>query len=340
MSSTEPIRISNSLRERSVVDFQINITAVERILKRTPLVGAGEYRCPTTHPQFLGGGPEKCPFIVFSHSSVRLIPSRGKAEVCTPNTVNLLDVGDSYERLPVSAEGAICDWIAIAPALLRDIAIEVNPEVGNNSERVFECAVVPLASSVFLSQRLFFNAIRRNPHITRLALEDAAIQLTASVLNNTVEHSRKQQHCRTFRVHRHTSTRRREMVEEAKCILAREYCDDIGLTQLAERVHCSPGYLSRSFSDLTGYTLHSYQTQIRLRVALQLIAEARFNGAGIAPQLGFASHSHLSSVFGKHFGITPSAFARCCSKALLERMSGHSRFPREAAEILQLPAMS
>src|ERR1700759_3386901 len=83
--------------------FEINMTPVERLLRRSALIGVGEYRCPVDDPQFKFGGPEKCPFIVFSRASVHLTPSRGVGQVCTPNVVNLLDVGDSYERKPVGS---------------------------------------------------------------------------------------------------------------------------------------------------------------------------------------------------------------------------------------------
>jgi AraC-like DNA-binding protein len=300
-------------------DFQINITPVERILRRTPLVGAGEYRCPTDHPQFAGGGPEKCPFIVFSQSSVRLVPSRGMPEVCTPNTVNFLDVGDSYERRPVSKEGAICDWVALAPALLREIAEDVDPVSADRGPHIFDRAVAPISPKIFLAQRTFFNSLQRDPNISLLAIEESAIQLVTRVLDDTAKFSRKQI-ARKAKSHRLAAVRRREMVEETKCILAREYWDNISIAKLAERVHCSPGYLSRSFTRLSGFTLHSYQQQLRLRAALQLIPEARFNGAGIASQLGFANHSHLSDVFKRQFGITPKDYARIASRASLEVM--------------------
>ena len=79
--------------------------------------------------------------------------------------------------------------------------------------------------------------------------------------------------------------------------------------------------LSRSFSKVSGFTLHGYQQQLRLRAALQLLCESRHNGAGIALQLGFANHSHFSDVFKAKFGITPTQFARSCSAASLEAMN-------------------
>lgn len=238
--------------------------------------------------------------------------------VCTPNTVNLLDVGDSYDRRPVSKEGAICDWIAVAPALLREIAEYVDP-ASTNRQHIFNRAVVPLAPKTFLAQRTFFRSMQPGAPVPQLAIEESAMRLVERVLIETSKLSPTP----LFKenMHRLASARRREMVEETKCILAREYWTQISVSDLAKRVHSSPSYLSRSFSRLSGFTLHGYQQQLRLRAALQLLSDARFNGAGIALQLGFANHSHFSDVFGAQFGITPTAFAKTYSRASLENMN-------------------
>ncbi|HSE11554.1 MAG TPA: AraC family transcriptional regulator [Rudaea sp.] len=298
--------------------FEINLTSVERILRRTPLIGVGEYRCPVDHPQFAGGGPQKCPYIAFSRSSVRLIPNRGPPEVCTPNTVNLYDVGDGYTRRAVSKEGAICDWIAVAPELLREIADYVNP-AANGSSHVFSRAVAPIAPRTFLAQRTFFCSLQQNATISQLEIEEYAIRLVERVVEETARFSRKLASSRT-QSNRAVAARRREMIEETKCVLAREYWNQFPVAELARRVHCSPGYLSRSFSRVSGFTLHGYQQQLRLRAALQLLCESRFNGSGIALQLGFANHSHFSDVFKTKFGVTPTQFSRSCSAASLEAM--------------------
>lgn len=299
--------------------FEINLTSVERILRRTPLVGVGEYRCPVDHPQFAGGGPQKCPYIAFSRSSVRLIPNRGPPEVCTPNTVNVYDVGDGYTRHAVSREGVICDWIAIAPELLREIAGYVDPAANDSSEHVFRRAVAPIAPRTFLAQRAFFSSVQQDATLSQLEIEEYAIRLVERVVAETSRYSRALA-SRRAESSRAVAARRRDMIEATKCILAREYWNPFSVADLARRVHCSPGYLSRSFSKISGFTLHGYQQQLRLRAALQLLCESRLNGAGIALQLGFANHSHFSDVFKAKFGITPTQFARSCSKASLEAM--------------------
>ena len=300
-------------------DLLIDITPVERILARTPVVGVGEYKCRRDHPQFRGGGPETCPYIVFSRSSVRLAPNRGPAEICTPVAVNLLDVGDSYERKAVGEAGADCDWIAVSPKLLREIARLCSADAYERSGSVFERCIAPISAKTYFAQRIFFSAIRRFPHTEPMAIEEAAIRLVAlALIESTPTEKLDAEHSRANS--RKNSSRVREIVESTKAILAQEYSNNPSVADIAARVHCSPAYLSRVFSWKTGVTLHRYQQQIRLRISLELLAEGRFNGAGIAAQLGFASHSHFAEVFRRCFGITPGSFAQTVSSSSLRTM--------------------
>lgn len=290
-------------------DLVVELTAVERMLARTPVVAVGEYRCPPDNPQFRGGGPETCPYVVFSRSSVRLLPSRGPAEICTPVTVNLLDVGDSYARQAIGNASAHCDWIAISPTLLREIAGLASPKIREGSQSVFRRCVAPISSATYLSQRIFFSRVRRFCRAEIMALEENAIRLVESAIRESTSfgHADSSSSATGVRVN---SPRARDIVERTKSILAQEYWCNPSVADIAARVHCSPAYLSRVFSRLAGLTLHQYQQQIRLRTSLELIAEQRFNGAGIAAQLGFASHSHFTDAFRRCFGFTPTSFAK------------------------------
>ena len=270
-------------------------------------------------PQFRGGGPETCPYVVFSRSTVTLLPSRGRAEVCSPVNVNLLDVGDSYERKAVSSDGVHCDWIALSPSLLRDVVRDFAPELAERSASVFSRAVAPISARAFLMQREFFCATDALRHDT-MALEESALLLVSTAVREAIQAfgalpapGSRRNGCRQY-----------ELVEATKRILSEEYASDQSLSEISRRVHCSPAYLSRTFSRVVGYTLHEYKQQIRLRISLELLGERRFDGAGIAAHLGFASHSHFTTVFRRAFCITPGEFAKRASRrfqsALLKQL--------------------
>jgi AraC-like DNA-binding protein len=291
------------MRATPTVGFALQVTPVERVLRRSPLLALGEFRCAVDHPQFHGGGPQTCPYVVFPRSSVRLIHEHWRAEVSTPNVVSLYNAGDSYERRAVSAEGDHCDWIALAPEFLRDLA---GSDI--DSGRLFTRPLVPIGPAVYAAQRVLFQALNEDAGMPLLGIESQVVGLVRKVLESARPASTPaRQRTSPAQVRRQI-----DIVEQAKTILAQRFGDAISLSDVAGAVHCSPGHLCRSFRGLTGTTLHAYQQQLRLRASLQELVAARGDVAAVALQLGFASHSHFSEVFRRQFGATPTQFLRRC----------------------------
>jgi len=284
--------------------FAINVTPVERILRRSPVVAIGEYRCPVQHPQFGGGGPQACPYIVFSRSSVRIQPLDGKPEVRTPNTVSMYNIGDVYARQPVSEEGDRCDWIAIDPAVMRDIGEYLDPRASGR-EKIFASASAPTTPELYLAQRALFQSLSDDPDLSTLEVEECTLRIVESAFAGAMSFWPK----RPARK-RAGGARAAAIVDAARSVLAREFASPLGIGDIAGRVHCSPGYLSRLFRRATGFSLHAYQQQLRLRASLDLLVEARSDLSALAAYLGYANHSHFTSMFRRQFGITPIQFAR------------------------------
>jgi AraC-like DNA-binding protein len=59
------------------------------------------------------------------------------------------------------------------------------------------------------------------------------------------------------------------------------------------------------FREVTGQTLHEYRLDLRVRAALEML-ESGADLSRVAQDLGFASHSHFTSVFRRRAGMTPS----------------------------------
>ena len=95
-------------------------------------------------------------------------------------------------------------------------------------------------------------------------------------------------------------------VEEVKAVLAERYAERLSLDALGRAVNVSPFHLARSFRRHTGYTLHGYQTHLRLRAALERLTTGDEDVAAIARAVGYSSHSHLTASFRRIFGVPPS----------------------------------
>lgn len=294
--------------------FDINVTAVETVLRRSPLVALGEYRCPVEHPQFAGGGPQRCPFIAFPRSSVRITRFGGRPLVYTPNTISLHNIGDIYCREAVSREGERCDWIAVSPGLLGEVAA-LHGLGQDDEQRLFRAAIAPSTPGLYAAQRALFRELRADPHLPLLAVEEYAIGILDAVCRSVAEVDGARSTAR-----RRFAGRAPAIVEATQKLLALEYRSVLCVDDISARVHCSPGYLSRLFRRSTGFTLHEYQQQLRLRASLELLLDSRHGLSELAMQLGFANHSHFTSVFRREFGMTPTQFCRDASTALVRLM--------------------
>lgn len=294
----------------------INVTEVETVLMRSASLALGKYRCRVDHPRFDGGGPQRCAYIAFPRSSVRITRALGPPLVYTPNTISFHDVGDVYRRSAISEEGERCDWIAVAPGLLRDIVAQFDPGVFDR-ERVVETPIAPSAPRVYLAQRSLFRAVRANRCVDVLEFEESAIAIVDAALRAALRPGGQGD---ASRRRRRFAGRAPRIVDGAVTLLAEQYRSTLGMEEIGRRVHCSPSYLARQFVRRTGFTLHGYQQQLRLRAALELLPQVNRDLTGLAVYLGFSSHSHFTSVFHRQFGITPTEFCRDVSTRRMREM--------------------
>lgn len=102
--------------------------------------------------------------------------------------------------------------------------------------------------------------------------------------------------------------RHRDLVEAAKAILGATFRENLRLPELSAALGVTPGRLCRVFRGVAGTTLHHYRDQLRLRTALEALAEPQADLTELALELGYSSHSHFSHRFRRAFATRPSAF--------------------------------
>lgn len=82
------------------------------------------------------------------------------------------------------------------------------------------------------------------------------------------------------------------------------------LEDLAEQAALSISHFARAFKDSFGVTPHSYIIRLRLERAQRLMLTTRDPLSQIALACGLASQAHLSKLFRRWLGETPSAWRR------------------------------
>ena len=83
---------------------------------------------------------------------------------------------------------------------------------------------------------------------------------------------------------------------------------DINLTELAERMYVSTSTLSRIFKKSTGVFFADYVMQLRVRMALPLLAHTDQSLTQIALTSGFTNSATFSRAFRKYMNMTPTAY--------------------------------
>ena len=107
------------------------------------------------------------------------------------------------------------------------------------------------------------------------------------------------------------------VVDRAKEVLHARSCERLSLDEIAKEVGVSPVYLTQEFTRSEGAPLYRYQLRLRLNRALLELPHCD-DITGLALDLGFSSHSHLTSVFRAIFGMTPSEYRRTVGSRQLQ----------------------
>ncbi|MEI7036238.1 AraC family transcriptional regulator [Fulvimonas yonginensis] len=101
--------------------------------------------------------------------------------------------------------------------------------------------------------------------------------------------------------------------------------ENLGIEQLAALAGCSPFHLCRLFRSATGQSLRQFRLQQRLGTALGRLAEGEEDLAGLACDLGFASHSHMTEAFRRALGRSPRELREELRRSDLRRLQARLR---------------
>ena len=268
----------------------------ERLLFSSALFTIAEFACPPEDEAWLDVNviESASPLVVFPHLPVGVRPEGSPPVLATPNLAMLYNPGQTYERCLRDARGDECIWIALHPP-----AVEALEAAGGGRLRDgrMTVAYAPADRLTYLHHHLLARHLRGDAP-DPLLVEETTMRLVRSVLGQEAPGGAR----------RHvTSSVHHELAEAAKALVAISPAGQQGLHELASRLRVSPFHLARVFRTETGFSLHQYRTQLRLRLALERLPESGGALTSLAIDLGFASHSHFTDTFRREFGVAPSA---------------------------------
>jgi AraC family transcriptional regulator len=220
--------------------------------------------------------------------------------VADPRVVTIYNSGREYQRDPICPDGDRSDWFAVAPEHAFAIVREHDPRAPGETEAVFRFEMAESDPSLYLWQRRLFLRLERG-EIDRFEAEESVLSLVGAVVVRAAAATRKAVARTAF-----AAAARRDLAEAARAELARNPTCATDVTALALHLGTSPYHLCRVFRSVTGLTLHAYRLDLRLRTAMERLADSSTDLSRLASELGFSSHSHFAAVLRARYGMTPS----------------------------------
>jgi AraC family transcriptional regulator len=265
----------------------------EQVLFRGTLFVVGEFVCPPGDRRWKEtNAVSDAPHLVFPRTSVVIAQAGREPVLANRNHVVFYNPSQRFRRRLHDARGDICVFVEVDRGLLADVLA---------AEPRFDFGHAPADARTYLLQDALVRSLRSNA-VEPLQVEEVLLDVVRrSLESGAVFHGLRRRRPRPRAEHAHA-----ELVEAAKAALTANACRRVRLAELAGTVYASPFHLARVFRERTGFSIHGYQTQLRLRLALDSLHEGCEIG-DLALELGFSSHSHFTDAFRSAFGRPPSA---------------------------------
>ena len=213
----------------------------------SPLVRVGRWRCPADHPIFADSGPTAEALFVFPRESVWIRHAGREPFVADANTVTYYNKGQSYTRQKLSVRGDHCEWFAVAPEAIAETLSAHDPSAADRPDRPFTFTHGPSDPDSYLRQRMVFEHVSHEQHADRLFVEEAVLSILGDVTRLAYA---RQGHRPAARARQRRDV---DLVEAARDVIARNFKDNLSLSDIAREVESSVFHFARIFKARTGF---------------------------------------------------------------------------------------
>lgn len=286
-----------------------------RSLYQSKALSVHDYRC-FAHKG--GAGGEECAnsaSIVFVRRGLFVRHVEGQTLAADANCVAFFSPGQTYRVSHPVEGGDDCTAFVPSPELLDEM---LDFHGMRDCEGGFPSPQGEISSHAYAAQRRLLRRLAAADS-AGAEIDEAAIALLDAVL---LEQSRRNGRAARGSSRRQSTIRaHRETVEYAKVYMAARSGERVTLDEVASASHCSPYHLTRVFHEVTGAPVRRYLSRLRLRSALDRIAQGERDITRIALDSGFFDHSHFTNAFRREFGAPPSAFRDAHDRRSLRQMS-------------------
>ena len=202
-----------------------------------------------------------------------------------------------------SGESNAGTTLRVALDVLHEVAHAARVRLPRREHELFACASVPSPAAVYIAQRRAL-ALAQSASNDADGVEEALLALVERALSAIVAPARVRSGAVAV------SRFARGRVLAAQSMIAERFRGRCTLDDVARAVGISRFQLCRAFSSLTGRTIHDTLVELRVRAAVERIAEGERSLTAVALACGFASHSHLTDTFRARLAVSPASLRR------------------------------
>jgi AraC-like DNA-binding protein len=258
-------------------------------LYRSPLVSMGTFWCAPDDVRWsLENFVGEVAHIVFPTMPVWIAPQGHDLGLAGPTHAVFFNAGDVFRRRRFQGLGDRNDFIVVCQDTLDEWVHEAR----------FPSPLGKLPPRPYLTVRSIARALANGGD--GLLVEESLLRLAHGTVTGAFGSEQRERRRR----------RPPTVVEDAKAVLCARFTEHLTLEELGRAVNVSPFPLARSFRRHTGFTLHEYRVNLRLKAALERLSAGDEDVAVIARAVGFSIHSHLTATFHRAFGVPPSCVRR------------------------------
>ena len=265
----------------------------------SPSFGITLWNCRTGRRGLSDERAQRWHVIGFVHESAYVLHSEGRSDL-VDSTAAILYNPDAYYRTthPYGCSDHGSAMVVHRDTLLRVMA-RYDPSAVERPGALFPVLLGRGLSGAYLRQRALVRSLRQGAVHDPVALESAVLSIVGEVAKSACQLAGKERKAVD------SSRARRNYVQDAQVLLGERFREPLRIEDVAEALYVSPYHLCRLFKRETGIPIHRYLNRLRLREALEPIADG-VNLGELALSLGFVSHSHFTNAFRKEFGVPPS----------------------------------
>jgi AraC-like DNA-binding protein len=266
-------------------------------LAATSAFKVAEYRCPA-HDD--GGPVERASFpeIVLPRVGSYLRCDEMDEVLLNRSTLAFFEADMPYTIRHFRKAPDISTVISITDTASLHEALGIRLPMG----RAFARSAVRMPPDIMLSHRSLLREVRAGGKGSLAADEIAAGIILRSISLNVADR-------RELARRRHEPRAQRDAYAYADAVmqfLATAYPGRVTLEQVAKAVGLSAFHLCRVFQSATRDTIRQHLLSLRLEAAAVELLETRKSITEVALSVGFSSHSHMTAMFTRTFGMPPS----------------------------------